>query len=255
MNTAPTIQKMKGKQIASLTAYDFFTAKYIDSAGIDFILVGDSINMVIYGQKTTLSATMEVMLAHTKAVSLGVSNALVVGDLPFMSYQPSLEDAIRNAGKLILAGAGAVKLEGGDEVAHIAKKLVQSGIPCMGHIGMQPQSVHRFGGYITAGKTPESRESLLQSAKALEQTGCFAIVLEKVEREVASQITKEIGIPTIGIGSGPDCDGQILVVNDILGLYDTFTPPFVKKYANLKPVIIDAAKAFIADVKNGRYPK
>ncbi len=252
--TAPDIAQMKGGKIASLTAYDFFTAKYLDTAGIDLILVGDSINMVIYGQETTLSATMEIMTAHTKAVSLGAQRALVVGDLPFMSYQASNEDAIRNAGRLMLAGAGAVKLEGGEEVAEKVRLIVDAGMPVLGHIGMQPQSVHRVGGYMTMGKTAQSRDYLIRSAKALENAGAFGIVLEKVDTEAAREITNAISIPTIGIGSGKGCDGQILVVNDILGLYDTFTPPFVKKYTDLKPIIIDAVREFISDVKEGRYP-
>ncbi|MFP4458693.1 MAG: 3-methyl-2-oxobutanoate hydroxymethyltransferase [Candidatus Zixiibacteriota bacterium] len=253
--TAPKIKAFKGKRpITSLTAYDYYTAKYLEEAGIDFILVGDSISMVVYGYETTLDATMEMMCMHTDAVSRGAKNTLVVGDLPFMSYQSSVEKAIENAGKLIMAGAGAVKLEGGLEFAITAERIIRAGIPVLGHIGMQPQSIHAVGGYKTAGKTEESEKYLIESAKALEDAGCFGIVLEKVSSEASKKITETINIPTIGIGCGNTTDGQILVVNDILGLYDEFTPPFVKKYANLKENILTAVKEYISDVKEGNYP-
>lgn len=253
--TAPDIKALKGKRvITSLTAYDYYTAKYLDEAGIDFILVGDSISMVIYGHESTLGATMEMMCMHTDAVARGTKNALVVGDLPFLSYQTSTRKAVENAGRLMLSGAGAVKLEGGIEFADVVGKIVRAGIPVLGHIGMQPQSIHAVGGYKTMGKDEKSRQYLINSAKALEEAGCFGIVLEKVDCDTSREITQAVSVPTIGIGCGRTTDGQILVVNDILGLYDEFTPPFVRKYANLKEEIIKATRNYIEDVINAEYP-
>ena len=253
--TVPAIKSMKGKnKITALTAYDYFTAKYLDEAGIDVLLVGDSLNMVLYGNPTTLGCTMDTMLTHTECVARAVQRALVVGDMPFMSYQVNDDDAVRNAGKFVLAGASAVKLEGGLDFAATVERIVRAGIPVMGHIGMRPQSILRMGTYKTTGTTEKAERHLIESAKALQDAGCFSIVLEKVKPHVAKEISSAISIPTIGIGAGIDCDGQILVVNDILGLYDEFEPPFVRKYADLKPVIIDAAKRFADDVRNLDYP-
>jgi len=253
--TAPKIRSMKGKEkLATLTAYDYFTAKYLDSAGVELLLVGDSVNMVIYGEKTTLTATIEMMCYHTKAVAAGANRAFVVSDMPFLSYHISDEEAIRNAGRLIQAGAGAVKLEGGTEVAPLIKKMIYAGIPVMGHIGMQPQSVNVVGGYRTMGIKADDEKHLIESAKALEEAGCFSVVLEKIKPETARLITESVSIPTIGIGAGPDCDGQILVINDILGLYDEFKPAFVRLYADMKTTMIDAVKHYIDDVKSGSYP-
>ncbi len=246
--------KQRGDIISALTAYDYFTASFLDAAGVDIILVGDSVEMVIYGAETTLTANMEKMLFHTEAVARAVNHALVVADMPFLSYQTTVGEAVQNAGKFIRAGAQAVKVEGGWKFAPVVRAIVDAGIPVMGHIGMLPQSIHRAGGYITQGADEESQRQLLEDASAIQEAGAFSIVLEKVHHQAAKRITEAIEIPTIGIGSGPHCDGQILVINDILGLYDKFTPPFVKKYADLKPVIIDAAKKFISDVKNGKYP-
>jgi len=247
-------KKVEGVPIVALTAYDYFTAKYLDEAGVDLILVGDSVEMVLYGSETTLTASMEKMLYHTEAVAKAVKRALVVADMPFLSYQTSIKDAIINAGRFLKAGAQAVKPEGGAEFAETIKALVNSGIPVLAHIGMLPQSVHKLGGYTTQGAEETSAKKLLEDAHAVEEAGAFAVVLEKVEEKTAKKITEELSIPTIGIGSGPYCDGQILVVNDILGLFDRFTPPFVKKYANLKEEIIKAAKKFAEDVREKKFP-
>ncbi len=247
--------KRKGEPIAALTAYDYFTAAFLDQAGVDLILIGDSIGMVVYGDTTTLRVDMDTMLRHTEAVARAVERALVVADMPFLSYQCGLSEAVYNAGLLLQAGASAVKLEGGWKFAPTVKAIVDSGIPVLGHIGMLPQSIHKMGGYTTQGKDDESAAALLEDAAALEEAGAFAVVLEKVYPKTAKRITEALEIPTIGIGSGPHCDGQILVVNDILGLFDRFTPPFVKKYADLKEKIIKAAREYVDDVKNKRYPE
>ncbi|MFH0931631.1 MAG: 3-methyl-2-oxobutanoate hydroxymethyltransferase, partial [Candidatus Zixiibacteriota bacterium] len=234
--TVKTFQKMKqrGEKIAILTAYDFFTAKILDELGIDSILVGDSANMVFYGAKNTLSITLEQMLYHTKAVSSAVKRALVIGDMPFLSYQTSISGAILNAGRFLKeGGAEGVKIEGGLEMIETVKRLIEVGIPVMGHIGMTPQSTGKFGGYSVQGKNEKGAQYLLESAKALEEVGCFSIVLECIPRELAEKITSSLKIPTIGIGAGLDCDGQVLVVNDILGLYEEFKPKFVRRYAEL----------------------
>ena len=248
-------KKPKGDKIAVLTAYDYFTARYLDRAGVDSILVGDSVSMVHYGEDSTLPVTMEVMLAHTRAVSEATEYALVIGDMPFMSYQSSLELAVANAGRFLKEGrAEAVKLEGGIEMAATVKRIVECGIPVMGHIGLTPQSIHRFGGAKIQGKSEKSRQYMLESAQALEEAGAFSIVLELVQSDTAAEITKAVNIPTIGIGAGKNCDGQVLVINDILGLYEDFKPKFVRQYADLVPIIEKAAREFIADVKSGDYP-
>jgi 3-methyl-2-oxobutanoate hydroxymethyltransferase len=248
-------KKRKGEKIAVLTAYDYFTARFLDRAGVDALLVGDSVSMVLYGNDTTLAANMEIMLAHTKAVALAKPSALVIADMPYMSYQPSFDIAIENAGRFMReASCEAVKLEGGLEMAATIKRITDCGIPVMAHIGMTPQSIHRFGGPKVQGRADKSKQYLLESAQAVEEAGAFAMVLELIQRDTAAEITKAVGIPTIGIGAGPDCDGQVLVINDILGLYDTFKPKFVRRYTELPPLIEKAARAFVEDVKSGKYP-
>ncbi|OGC76833.1 MAG: 3-methyl-2-oxobutanoate hydroxymethyltransferase [candidate division Zixibacteria bacterium RBG_16_50_21] len=247
--------KQRKEKIAVLTAYDFYTARILDEIGIDCILVGDSANMVFYGYPNTLSIPMEVMLYHTKAVANAVKRALVVGDMPFLSYQPSVETAICNAGRFLKEGnAQAVKLEGGLELAQTARKVIEAGIPVMGHIGLVPQSIHKFGSYSVQGKTPEKETYLIDSALALQEAGCFSIVLEAVPMELAKRISQNLQIPTVGIGAGPECDGQVLVINDILGLFEEFKPKFVRQYAKLSDQIRLAAKSYLEEVKKGKFP-
>jgi 3-methyl-2-oxobutanoate hydroxymethyltransferase len=247
--------KQKKEKIAVLTAYDFHTARILDQIGIDCILVGDSANMVFYGYPNTLSITMEVMLYHIKAVANAAKRALVVGDMPFMSYQVSPEQAVTNAGRFLKEGsAEAVKIEGGLEFVDTVKKIVTAGIPVMGHIGLVPQSIHKFGSYAVQGKTPEKEKYLLDSALALQESGCFSIVLEAVPAMVAKKITQSLHIPTIGIGAGIDCDGQVLVINDLLGLFEEFKPKFVRQYARLSEEIRKAVKNYLQDVKEGKFP-
>ncbi len=248
-------KKAKGEKIAVLTAYDYFTARTLDKTGVDSLLVGDSVGMALYGEKGTHQVTMEMMIAHTKAVAKGTEYALVIADMPFLSYQPSMETAIINAGRFIRdAHAEAVKLEGGIEMAGTVQRIFECGIPVMGHIGMTPQSIHRFGGAKVQGRKEKSRQYLIESAQALEEAGAFSIVLELIQSDTAEEISSAIHIPTIGIGSGKQCDGQVLVVNDILGLYDIYIPKFVRRYANLPPIIEKAATDFVSDVKSGNYP-
>jgi len=248
-------KKAKGEKIAVLTAYDYFTARTLDKTGVDSLLVGDSVGMALYGEKGTHQVTMEMMIAHTKAVAKGTEYALVIADMPFLSYQPSMETAIINAGRFIRdAHAEAVKLEGGIEMAGTVQRIFECGIPVMGHIGMTPQSIHRFGGAKVQGRKEKSRQYLIESAQALEEAGAFSIVLELIQSDTAEEISSVIHIPTIGIGSGKQCDGQVLVVNDILGLYDIYIPKFVRRYANLPPIIEKAATDFVSDVKSGNYP-
>jgi 3-methyl-2-oxobutanoate hydroxymethyltransferase len=248
-------KKRKKEKIVVLTAYDFYTARLLDNAGVDALLVGDSLNMVVYGRKDTLSAEMDKMVFHTRAVADGAEDALVIADMPFLSYQPSGETAIRNAGRFLKeAGAGAVKLEGGIEMASTAKRLIEIGIPVMGHIGMTPQSVHTLGGARVQGRSEENRNYLLESAQALDEAGCFSCVLELITAPVAKQITESVQMATISIGSGKDCDGQVLVINDIIGLYDEVTPRFVRRYADVAGAIKKAAEQFAADVRSGAYP-
>ena len=254
--TVRTLLSMKrnGEPISALTAYDYFTASFLDSAGVDVILVGDSVEMVVYGAKNTLTASMEKMLFHTEAVARAVKRALVVADMPFLSYQTSMNDAVKNAGRFLQAGASAVKLEGGWKFAPIVRAIVDAGIPVMGHIGMLPQSIKKMGGYSEQGKDEDSARQLIEDASAIQEAGAFSIVLEKVYENTAKKITENLEIPTIGIGAGAKCDGQILVVNDILGLFDRFTPPFAKKYADIKTIIIEAAKKYTEEVKNKQFP-
>jgi 3-methyl-2-oxobutanoate hydroxymethyltransferase len=238
-----------------LTAYDFSTASIVDEAGIDIILVGDSLGMVVMGYDSTLPVTMEDMIHHTKAVSRAVKRAMVIGDMPFMSYQTSVEDAVRNAGRFMKeAGAHGVKLEGGREVAEITRRITSAGIPVMGHLGLTPQSVHKFGGYKVQGKGDIAAKRILEDAKILEEAGAFSLVLECVPATLAGEISKSLEMPTIGIGGGIDCDGQVLVVNDMLGMFDKFTPKFVKKYANLSVDIKKAVGQYIDEVRNGVFP-
>lgn len=247
--------KQKGEKIAVLTAYDFFTARILDHIGMDVILVGDSVNMVLYGSSTTLSVTMDQMLYHTKAVSSAVKRALVIADMPFLSYQTSIPEAVNNAGRFLKeGGAGAVKIEGGLEMADTVKRIIEVGIPVMGHIGLTPQSINRFGGYMVRGKSEEEKKYLLESARVLEEVGCFSVLLESMPKALAQMITKSLRVPTIGIGAGVDCDGQVLVINDILGLFEDFQPKFVRRYAHLGEETRKACKSFLNDVKSGRYP-
>jgi 3-methyl-2-oxobutanoate hydroxymethyltransferase len=253
--TVRKFARMKGQRIAVLTAYDYFTARYLDRAGVDALLVGDSVAMVYHGHATTLAADMPIMLAHTSAVARGAERALVIGDMPFLSYQPSERDAIHNAGLFLKeASAQAIKLEGGIEVAPLVKRLVEVGIPVMGHIGLTPQSIHRFGGYHVRGRSAGQAAYLQDSAEALAASGAFSIVLEAVPTELARTITDRLSIPTIGIGAGPHTDGQVMVINDIAGLFEGFQPKFVRRYADLGDRITEVARAFVQDVKSGDFP-
>ena len=255
--TAPKIKALKGEQkVTSLTAYDTLSARYADEAGVPLILVGDSLAMTVLGYETTLPVTMDEMVHHTAAVSRGVQNGLVVADMPFMSYQGTTEHAMENAGRFIKeAGADAVKIEGGAMRVELVEKLVANGIPVLGHIGLTPQSVKEMGGFKMQGKTDEAAQKLLADAAALEQAGAFAMVLECVPPELAQKITASITIPTIGIGAGPHCDGQILVFTDVLGMGQGHVPGFVKKFADLKPQIQQALSAYKDEVENNIFPE
>lgn len=256
-NTAVTFKqaKEKNEKLTMLTAYDYSTAKIIDEAGINGILVGDSLGMVCLGYEDTLSVTMEDMIHHTKAVSRGVKNTLVVADMPFMSYQTSVYDAVVNAGRLIKEGrAHVVKLEGGLEVCDKIEAIVKASIPVMAHIGLTPQSVNAFGGFKVQGKDEEAAKRLVAEAIAVEKAGAFAVVLECVPAKLAKIISEKLTIPTIGIGAGSECDGQILVYQDMLGMYSDFTPKFVKKYENLGEKMNIAFKKYIEEVKDGVFP-
>ena len=255
--TIPSLIKMKkkGKKIAMITAYDYPTALLVDRAGVDVVLVGDSLGMVVLGYESTIPVTLEDIIHHTKAVSRAVKRALVVADMPFITFNVSVEEAIRNAGRLIKeGGAEAVKLEGGEEVKHVVKALVDAGIPVMGHIGLTPQRIAMYGGYHVRGKSVTVARKLIRDAKALDEAGVFSIVLELMTAEVAKVITEEVSVPTIGIGAGPYCDGQVLVFHDMLGLFERFTPRFVKKYANLGEIILNAVQEYVKEVKAGEFP-
>lgn len=256
-NTTVTFKQAKKEKtkLTMLTAYDYSFAKLMDNAGINAILVGDSLGMVCLGYEDTLPVTMEDMIHHTAAVARGAKNALVVSDMPFMSYQASVYDAVVNAGRLIKEGhAQAVKLEGGFEVTEQIKAIVKASIPVMGHIGLTPQSVNAFGGFKVQGKSEEAAQRLLDEARAVEQAGAFAIVLESVPEKLAARISQEVSIPTIGIGAGAGCDGQVLVYQDMLGLFTDFTPKFVKQFANVGEVVKDAIGAYIKEVQEGTFP-
>lgn len=256
-NTVSTFKnkKAKGEKISMLTAYDYSTAKLIDESGINGILVGDSLGMVVLGYDDTLPVTMEDMIHHTKAVSRGAKNALVVGDMPFMSYQVSVEEAVYNAGRLIKeGGCQAVKLEGGATVCNQIRAITSASIPVMAHIGLTPQSVNAFGGFKVQGKNEEDAKRLIEEAKAVEEAGAFAVVLECVPEKLAEIITNSITIPTIGIGAGRKCDGQILVYQDMLGMFSNFTPKFVKRFANVGEIMTEAFKQYIAEINDGKFP-
>jgi len=247
--------KQKGEKIAMLTAYDYSTAKHIDEAGIPLILVGDSLGMVVLGYGSTIPVTMDEMIHHTKAVVRGTSRALVIGDMPFMTYQVSLEDALRNAARFMQeGGAQSVKLEGGEIMAETVRKIVSYGIPVMGHIGLTPQSINQLGGFKIVGKTPEAALRMLNDAIALDQAGAFAVVLECVPEPLSKIITEKISVPTIGIGAGKYCDGQVQVISDLLGLYTDFVPKHAKQYARLFETIKKATADYIAEVKAGTFP-
>jgi 3-methyl-2-oxobutanoate hydroxymethyltransferase len=247
--------KMQGEKITMLTAYDYGMAAILDESDIDIILVGDSLGMVVLGYDSTLPVTMEDMLHHTQAVARGAHKAMIVADMPFLSYQVSPEAALANAGRFLKeADAQAVKLEGGREHAEIVHKMTYAGIPVMAHLGLTPQSVHQLGGYKVQGKKEDAAEKMLQDAIILEEAGAFSVVLECVPEKLATEITAALKIPTIGIGAGVHCDGQVLVVNDMLGLYDRMTPKFVKKYVNLNLEIKNAVKRYIQDVKTSAFP-
>jgi 3-methyl-2-oxobutanoate hydroxymethyltransferase len=255
--TAPAIFAMKkrGEKIAALTAYDYVTAKLVDAAGVDIILVGDSAAMVVLGHENTLPVTLDEMLLLTAAVSRARPAALIVGDMPFMSYQADVADAVRSGGRMVKeGGAGAVKLEGGRRVVPKIVAVREAGIPVMGHIGLTPQSIHELGGYRVQGKTEETGERLLDDARALEEAGCFSIVLEAIPWQLGKMITGAVGVPTIGIGAGPHCDGQVLVINDITGYGDAPVARFVRRYGDARSVVADAAESFVRDVKAGAYP-
>jgi 3-methyl-2-oxobutanoate hydroxymethyltransferase len=249
-------KKKRGEKLTMLTAYDYPTALAVDLAGIDSILVGDSLGMVVLGYENTLPVTMEDMLHHCKAVSRGASNALLIGDMPFMSYQVSVEQAVANAGRFLQeAGMDVIKLEGGQERAEAVRQIVAAGIPVMGHLGLTPQSVHQLGGWRSQGRTVRAAKRLLDDALALQEAGAFSLVLESVPARLAELISQKLRIPTIGIGAGIGCDGQVLVTHDLLGLFDLFTPKFVKQYTSLHKTMAGAFAAFKADVLEGSFPE
>jgi 3-methyl-2-oxobutanoate hydroxymethyltransferase len=248
-------KKRRGEKIAMLTAYDYTMARLLDRAGIDVLLVGDSLGMVVLGYETTLPVTLDAMVHHTRAVSRGAERALVVADMPFLTYQLGVEEALRNAGRLIQeGGAAAVKIEGGGASVEVASRLVEAGIPVMGHLGLLPQHVHQLGGFRQQARLEADAEQLLADAQALEEAGAFAVVLESIPASVAAAVTADLQIPTIGIGAGPDCDGQVLVSYDMLGLSQDGVPPFVRRYADLGGQTVAAAKAYADDVRAGRFP-
>ncbi|MGZ9189284.1 MAG: 3-methyl-2-oxobutanoate hydroxymethyltransferase [Nitrospira sp.] len=254
--TVPDLQQCKRekRKITVVTAYDALFTRIIEQAGIDVILVGDSLGVVVQGKANTLSVTMEEMLYHTKLVAGAAHQSLVIGDMPFMSYQASVDDALRNAGRFLQAGATAVKLEGGAAVTDRVAAMARIGIPVVGHLGMTPQSVHQYGGFKVQGKAKDQAQQLLNDAQALEAAGAVAIVLEAIPAGLAKSVTETIAIPTIGIGAGSHCDGQVLVLYDVLGLFDDFVPKFVKPYAHLKADAVDALRRYKTDVEQGTFP-
>ncbi len=255
--TVQTLAEMKrrGEKIVMLTAYDYATAVLEDQSGVDVMLVGDSLGMVVLGYENTIPVTLEEIVHHLKAVARARPRALLVGDLPFMSYQAGVPDAVRNAGRLVKeGGAEAVKLEGGKRMEPVIRAILDAAIPVMGHVGLTPQSLHQFGGYRVQGKEPRDAELLVEEAQFLAACGCFAIVVEGMPWQLAERITAAVSIPTIGIGAGPRCDGQVLVVNDLLGMNDEFAPRFVKRYAEMGKQMSAAFDAYIRDVKDGRFP-
>ena len=255
--TIHTLKRLKqsGQKICMVTAYDATFARILDDAGADVMLVGDSLGMVVQGHDSTLPVTMDQMIYHCQAVSRGARRAHVVGDMPFMSYQTSVEAAVRNAGRLVAeGGVGSVKLEGGAEFAETVAAITRASIPVMGHLGLTPQSVHKMGGYVVQGRDEDAARKILEDAIALERAGCFALVLEGVPLELARTITQRLSIPTIGIGAGKYCDGQVLVCYDLLGMNPDFKPKFVKRYANLHGSMTEAAGAYFAEVRSGTFP-
>jgi 3-methyl-2-oxobutanoate hydroxymethyltransferase len=248
-------KKQRGEKIAMLTAYDATMARIFDAAGVDILLVGDSLGTVILGEDTTLQVTLDAMVHHTRAVTRGATRALVVADMPFLTYQVSTSEAVRNAGRLLQeGGAAAVKLEGGRPMLDTVSRLTSVGIPVMGHLGLQPQSVHQTGGYVKQATEDGSADALLADAIALEDAGAFAILLESIPADVARRVTAHLEVPTIGIGAGPECDGQVLVSYDMLGLFDGAVPSFVKQYARLSEEISAATREYVEEVRSGRYP-
>jgi 3-methyl-2-oxobutanoate hydroxymethyltransferase len=254
--TVRTLRKMKRERepITMLTAYDATFSRLADEAGVEVLLVGDSLGMVIKGEDNTLNVTVDEVAYHVRAVSRGAQRAHIVGDMPFLSFQVSAQDAVRNAGKLLQAGAHSVKLEGGVTVAETVRRIVNAGIPVMGHIGLVPQSVNAMGGYVVQGKDAASRQRLLDDGHALEDAGAYAIVLEGIPSDLATELSEALDIPTIGIGAGPGCDGQVLVIYDLLGLNPDFKPKFVKRYADGAATVVDACKAYVDEVKGGAFP-
>lgn len=249
------LKKMKGEKITMMTAYDYPTGKLVDDAGIDTILVGDSLAMVMLGYESTVPVTMEEMLHHCRAVARGAKRALLIGDMPFGSYQVSLEKAVENAGRFLKeAGCDCVKLEGGTEMAPVVKAIVKAGIPVCGHIGLTPQTATLLSGFKVQGKDADSARQLMQSARDIEEAGAFMIVMEAIPDLLASRITRELKIPTIGIGAGKDCDGQVLVYHDLVGLFERFTPKFAKRYVNLSPMIKEALLRYKEEVEKGAFP-
>ncbi len=248
-------KKVEKKKITMLTAYDYPFAQVVDEAGLDAVLVGDSLGMVVQGLENTLPVTMDEMIYHTRMVSRATKNAMVIGDMPFMSYQAGIEDAVRNAGRFLKeAGASTVKLEGGAEVAEHIRVMTRSEIPVMAHIGLTPQSIHRMGGYKVQGKTEAAANRLVEEAHIAEDAGAFSLLLEAIPIQLAKRITEELTIPTIGIGAGPYCDGQVLVLHDVLGLFERFIPKFVKRYADLKEEALKAILTYKAEVEQGIFP-
>ena len=254
--TIPEFQRRKGegKKLTVVTAYDALFTRIIEEAGVEVILVGDSLGVVVQGKKDTLSVSMEDMLYHTRLVATAAQKALVIADMPFLSYQVGVDEAVRNAGRFLQAGAAAVKLEGGKAVLAQIRAMTQYGIPVMGHLGMTPQSVHQYGGYKVQARERDHAEVLLAEAKALEGAGVFGIVLEAIPADLATRVTRSLTIPTIGIGAGPHCDGQVLVLYDLLGLFDQFVPKFVKPYAHLKAETLQALRRFKEEVEHEKFP-
>ena len=247
--------KQDKKKIACLTAYDYLTARLLDQSGVDLILVGDSLGMVFQGHETTLPVTLDEMIYHSKTVVRGVDRAMVIVDMPFMSYQANDEEGFRNAGRVMKeTGAGGVKFEGGARIADLVRITTRAGIPVMGHLGLTPQSIHQFGGYQPRGVLSDEAKRIVDDAKALEEAGAFAVVLEKIPSRLAAKVTKAVGIPTIGIGAGVHCDGQVLVISDLLGLYEDFHPRFVRRYAQLAETIRGSVGSYVKDVKEEKFP-
>lgn len=249
-------KKSRGEKIAMLTAYDATMARLLERAGIEIILVGDSLGMVVMGEETTIPVTLDVMVHHTRAVTRGARRSVVVADMPFLTYQAEMAEAVHNAKRLLQeGGAAAVKIEGGRAVTDVAARLVEIGVPVMGHLGLVPQSVHQLGGFGRQAKMVRDAEQLMKDAHALAEAGVFAMVLESIPADLAQRVTEELDIPTIGIGAGPHCDGQVLVSYDVLGLFDEFVPSFVKQYAKIGDAIIQATESYATDVREGRFPE